>query len=630
LSDGRKATVLLDGIYPFFEVRIPDDDDIEVSQEQYKNQIIAILKKGIPDDQKSNHDISPYKVSVFNAKPFKYFQEHKSKYLRLYYQKSTFRKRAILELRKRGYETASDDLSCYYRVVCRNYRITFSSWSVLTDYKIETNSSFRDPIYRLNIRNYLKLDESQITEDLMQDKTMSVCWDIETYSPSGDLPDPENKTDCICCISMTFQWIFEREPFLKIAICDYDCAPHPDFLTVVCGSEDKIIKAFARIFGKLSPEYIIGFNDTFYDWPWVVERASQTKGLLKYIHEKMDMVIPYKPKSDNDVKRWNYKVDSIKIDAETTVSGHSLQFPGYLSVDVRTVFRKLYPTSEKNSLQWFLQQNNLGSKEDMPFKRMFRIYRQIRQILNNKNVTVNSYSIDIDSEVKDPLPPDRYEDKDLSETDDLDFLKGAYLGIYNELTEVNKYCVVDARKCHDLMKARSVIMDKREVANLSFCSPSDAFIRADGMKVRNLTISEGQLEPFKLRFSNITIGRESDAKYPGAYVFPPDKGLKVSKLSIKERIKKSKIDNSEWKDVSEEDVKKFHGIVETYGAICNENKIKQIEEKEGKLPKYFKEFLSEKIGRPITGLDFSSLYPSLIRAYNFSPEYCNWSADFLG
>jgi hypothetical protein len=45
-------------------------------------------------------------------------------------------------------------------------------------------------------------------------------------------------------------------------------------------------------------------------------------------------------------------------------------------------------------------------------------------------------------------------------------------------------------------------MDKREVSKLAYCSLYDAFYRANGMKVRNLTISIGQRFPFNIRFTN--------------------------------------------------------------------------------------------------------------------------------
>jgi len=49
----------------------------------------------------------------------------------------------------------------------------------------------------------------------------------------------------------------------------------------------------------------------------------------------------------------------IKIAADMDAFNMSLQLRGYINIDVRTIFRKLYPTAEKSSLNWYLQKNKL-------------------------------------------------------------------------------------------------------------------------------------------------------------------------------------------------------------------------------------------------------------------------------
>ncbi|GES89467.1 DNA polymerase family B-domain-containing protein [Rhizophagus clarus] len=93
--------------------------------------------------------------------------------------------------------------------------------------------------------------------------------------------------------------------------------------------------------------------------------------------------------------------------------------------------------------------------------------------------------------------------------------------------EIINYCVIDALRCQELMVKSNVINDYREVASIAHISLFDSHYYAIGTK-------------------------KASGKFPGAYVFPPEKGL--------------------------------------------ENK------------------------RPVTGLDFRSLYPSIIMTYNLSPE----------
>jgi DNA polymerase elongation subunit (family B) len=468
--------------------------------------------------------------------------------------------------------------------------------------------------YRLDIDDYKEFD-GEMTTNLLKDKTLSMTWDIETWSKEGNFPQPENETDCIFCIGMTFQWVNEKKPFLKIALVDYPSNSKPDHLTVICGSETFIIKAFGEVFEKMRPEFIIGFNDLEYDWNWLIKRACSTRGLVSRLAKRLSCNIPWKSYNDKDVMTYNYRKEHTKIDSETFVDGCALMMDGYVPIDTRTVFRKIYPKAE-SSLKSFLAKMNLGAKDYMPYKKMFEIYKKMRDIFDMDGVDFNEgRSIDFEF--------------DVNISDDV---VDEYFSLKKQLADVNKYCVVDALRCHELFMIRSVIMDHREISNLSYTSLYDAFYYANGMKIRNLTIAVGQNKklPFNIRFSNITNTSIEQGKYPGACVFPPKKGLQISKLSIKERIKKANLTKDSkrksmqyWLNTTDEEIKHFYDIITEYGpSVEQPEKIEEIEKKWGKLPKKFRDFISDHMGRPVTGLDFSSLYPSLIRCYNFSPEYC--------
>jgi DNA polymerase elongation subunit (family B) len=119
-----------------------------------------------------------------------------------------------------------------------------------------------------------------------------------------------------------------------------------------------------------------------------------------------------------------------------------------------------------------------------------------------------------------------------------------------QMREVAKYCIIDTLSCQRLMVKRNVINEYREIASIAFISLFDTHYFAIGMKVRNL-LSAGAWQEGILT-STIPCEQTETGKYPGAYVFPPVKGL--------------------------------------------ENR------------------------RPVTGLDFASLYLSLIMTYNLSPD----------
>jgi len=640
--DGRKINVIIDNIQPYFEVKIPlpsiDNKIIINTESTIKQYTVSEYIQNIQDILKMHDSTTPIKTTQIEAKSFKYYQKQKNIFVRFYYQKTKNRTEAIKLIRQHGYETAHDDLNSYYRVVCRDYLTTFSSWAVLTNWTYKsTMSCLKGETLRVDINDYNAYKEP-LTNNLLKDKTMSMTWDIETWSKKGNLPNPDDPQDCIFCIGTTFQWVHEKQSFLRICLVDYPCEPHPDYLTIVCGNEINIIKAFGDIIAKLRPEFIMGFNDSSYDWPWLINRAVQTKDTLSYLAKQLDSNIPWRNYIDANVYKFNYKTEHIKVEADTYIDGHSLMMAGYIPLDVRTIFRKLYPTAEASSLKWFLEKNKLGGKEDMPYKLMFQIYKDFRNIYENPCVQFN-----INQNIPDPSGSSSTE-QTTSQSIDLSLpnfrfdsnvssdIIEKYQELKKQLTLINKYCVVDAQRCHELMRVRSVIMDHREASNTSYCSVYDAFYRANGMKVRNITIAYGQSKnlPFGIRFSNITNSSWEEGKYPGAYVFPPLKGLRITKLSIQERIAKAKLTKGtkretmqEWLNTTDEELQKYYQIIDQYGPIIKDvNQLTQIEQQYGHLSTKFKEFLTEEIGRPMTGLDFSSLYPSLIRTYNFSPEYC--------
>lgn len=626
LQSGYRINVILNNIVPYFEVKIPenpkDNNGNIISKEDFINELRNLLNE---------EPTRPEKTTAFKSKSFKLYQTEKSQFIKFYYNKLKTRQNALKLVKLHGYETTTDDLNNYYRVVCRDYLTTFSAWTELENYTEVNIENLKGRTIGIDISDY-KPYNGELTSDLLRDKTISCCWDIETWTDSeGDVPMPERENDRIFCIGLTFQWIHQKDPFLKICLCDFPAEPNPSYLTVVCRNETNIIRGFSEIFAKLCPEFIFGFNDSNYDWNWLIKRASKTKGLLTSMASNMETFKPYQGYSDDTILKYNFKKTLVKMEAGIFTDGYLLMLHGYLPLDVRSVFCRLHPTSEKSSLKWFLSEYKLNNKEDMPYERLFKIYTEYLEFLKSEWVIKNNND-KLEIQFRENTPENILE---------------KYQKCKKDLADVNYYCIIDAQRCHDLMKVKNVIIDYREISNLSYTSMYDAFYRANGMKVRNLTIGIGQRSPFNIRFSNYNDDFAKDSKYSGAYVFPPKKGLKISKLSIQERIEKAKMYEylkeknpyKEWINTPEDEIVAYYKFIEKYGATLSEEEMKRITQKHDKesddkeqdneehdskftQSEKFKDFITEEIGRPIAGLDFSSLYPSLIRAYNFSPEYC--------
>ena len=339
-------------------------------------------------------------------------------------------------------------------------------------------------------------------------------------------------------ICMTLHWKDDPKPLKQICLVDLETAPNPRWITVVCRNQPNLLKAFALCWRAFQPDIQLGFNDSDYDWPFIVERASRLN-LLEWMWKQMTGDF----KSSEEIQKWNYygkigvnskntfrkkkgatdneeeeefRVQPIKVKIcpEEDFISTFLKIPGCVPIDVRVCFKKLYPRAEvdrKSSLAFYLKKCGLDGKADMPYNKMWRIY----------------------SEAKAGT-----------------FLRESHSSAMQNMHEVAYYCIIDALRCQELMVKRNIINEYREVASLAYVSLFDSHYRANGMKMRNLL--GAYTTKLDMLFSTRQSKNIEKGKYPGAYVFSPKKGIEIK--------------------------------------------------------------------RPVTGLDFTSLYPSLIMSYNLSPE----------
>ncbi|CAB4492557.1 unnamed protein product [Rhizophagus irregularis] len=474
LINGQKVVVNITGIRPFFDVEVPENH----SPSSLKTILARILS-----------------VTLKNTTKFGTWN-HFDRY------------NALKAVREVGIRTASDDLNCqyYYHKVAREERLPLSSWAVLSNYLYEFTPD-GTYLFRLSVDNYNPISEDDYNNPLFssaltRDRTLILTWDIETYSSrkTGEVPNAKYDEDRVFMICMTVHWKDDPEPLKQICLVDVETAPEPGWITIVCGSQTDLLKAFALCWQLLAPDIHIGFNDSQYDWRFIVEKANKL-GVLEWMFNHMS----FKPSSLEKIIKWEYRYNMIKVNDGKFHSKH-LKIPGCVAIDVRPCFMGIYSKAEKSSLAFYLNECGLESKMDMPIHRM-----------------------------------NKYYERALKEPDSMSA---------EQMREVAKYCIIDALSCQRLMVKHNAINEYREVASVAFLSLFDAHYFAGGMKVCNLlsasTWQRGILA------SMISSQQTETGKYPGAYVFPPVKGL--------------------------------------------ENR------------------------RPVTGLDFASLYPSLIMTYNLSPD----------
>jgi len=594
LEDGSKAQVVMRDVPVYFDIWFPEEGGEHVFVHQMSE---ALQEFGV------------VRTETGRAFPLRGYRVEPRQYLRVFFSNTASRKKAIQAVRKMsaggstgGYETASDDLTNYFRMVARTHTIPLCDWLTVSRYAYlrggaacgcelqDVQERFRTPHMLpsadgapltahvlnasvLDVRaliNPMKPDpevEKMVSgvDLLVRDRTLITTFDIETHSPdkgTGKPPHQDKPRDAVFMLCATAHWLGDKRALARVCLTTQEAAPDSRWTTVVCGpgglpgdrpraddphgpapnvhyGQDSLLLAFALVWRAWAPDLHAGFNDGQYDWPFVVGKAYKL-GLLGTMVERMSAA-PRKGGEDPDqVLKWQWREDArVKVSAEKTHYVSYLKLPGCVPLDVRLIYMRLYPKGEKTSLKACLALAKLGGKADMPYTEMWHIYEDAAELATRRREHAPG-SVGAPGADEEALSAER-------------------------MRRVSHYCIIDAARCQELLVQRSVIVDAREIGNYSCTSINDCIYYANGHKVSNMlyTYAHNTARPcpsggtFPILGSMISEDVTMEGKYPGAYVVPPEKGL-------------------------EEDL-------------------------------------------PITGLDFASLYPSLIRTYNLSLDMAVYS-----
>jgi hypothetical protein len=341
--------------------------------------------------------------------PLKGFTTEKLNYKRVIFDSLLERKRFLDWIKlmnkslttDRKYKTASDDTGgadYYFQTIARYYRFATADWN-----RIEEYESVNSEIYTTNCPRVLKVHckdikklkpnkrteygkKEELKRAIERDQTMVCQWDIETWRSiaNGLVPTPADTDFTIFMVCSAYFWHWSPTPLYSVCVVNVETGIHPNTLvTIVCKNETSLLKTHVEVVSRMAPDILSAFNGSNFDWPLLREKLKRNN-LLVYTKSKLSS-LPLTAAgkySDTEalVDRFNFGAEKVKIDAETTdVLACVAKFPGILDTDVAPVFKKFYPKMEvgrAKSLNYYLARNDLPSKEDMPYKRMFKIYER--------------------------------------------------------------------------------------------------------------------------------------------------------------------------------------------------------------------------------------------------------------
>lgn len=483
--------------------------------------------------------------------------------------------------------TAADDdgmisqhTNYYYPKLAREHDFNTTDWNTVIGYKqadVYQRERFHIVTERclmVNINDYKRAVPADISRFMWykRDKSMIMDWDIETYnSVPGIMPSPETDTWCVFMISMNFHWYYTTDTLLKVLLVDVDTAVTQEnymtlseletksrktgrsieslvaaegrCVTVVCGDETNVLRMFIRFLRGMRPDFITAFNSGSFDWPMMREKMFRARLLRDFRAALSTWAYPNtllggdETATERYIHDRSFSTEQMKINATENMSVVSLDIPGVIDTDMLPIFKQLYPRMEVSksfSLNFFLKKNKLPGKEDMPYKVMFRIYEEAQRIKSGAayNALLEKNTGEILEKVFEEMPDATPEEilaaaKQRAEAVTKQTYEGMVRFNLEEMALVAKYCTVDAYRCQQLQTVRTIIQDRRELANDSAVNLFEGIFRANGRKVRQLVGIVSRHSPnhvYPVMFS----ARKPDndkIKFIGGYVTSPKRGM---------------------------------------------------------------------------------------------------------
>ncbi|RHZ89349.1 hypothetical protein Glove_16g15 [Diversispora epigaea] len=295
LINGQKAVVTIKGIRVFFDILVPDGKAPNTFEAKIRNILSDII--GI------------YKIEHVKAFPLLGYNANKKPYLRIFTTTTEERKNVMKSICKNKYSTTSDDTSAYYRKVAREYGFSLSGWSMINNYTYNKNSKFCSHAFHVSAKNFHPVEDPTSLNTrfpisaFIQDRTLNgFCINlkkskylknpksilgtciIETHSTRklARPPRANYKEDNVFMICMTLHWKDDAKALQKTCLVDIEISPDPDRITIICGNQINLLKAFALCLQTFTPDIQLGFNDSDYDWPFIIEKAKNLN-ILEWI-----------------------------------------------------------------------------------------------------------------------------------------------------------------------------------------------------------------------------------------------------------------------------------------------------------------------------------------------------------
>jgi hypothetical protein len=141
----------------------------------------------------------------------------------------------------------------FHRKVASENGIQLSGWSMLSKYRYKRGiDSLYPHVFYTSKKDFWLVEDLTIISDrfpisaLTRDHTLVLTWDIETQSQElGEFAEVLDLNHNVFMICMTLHWKDDPKPIKQICLVDVEVEPDSRWITIVCGNQENLLKAFA-------------------------------------------------------------------------------------------------------------------------------------------------------------------------------------------------------------------------------------------------------------------------------------------------------------------------------------------------------------------------------------------------
>ena len=160
-----------------------------------------------------------------------------------------------------------------------------------------------------------------------------LSYDIEVYSSSGMFPVATNRSDEIIQIGLSFRWSDDlMTPVERYVLVSGTTEPSPDLKIISCKNEQDLLTKFKQYIQGEDPDIIVGYNTFGFDDGYIAERCSMYNLELQL--------------GRDDTSQWGSRMDMVKTEKKTfeLASGkfavRYFDLPGRLPIDLIISLRR--------------------------------------------------------------------------------------------------------------------------------------------------------------------------------------------------------------------------------------------------------------------------------------------------